>query len=246
MNTTDLVYIVRTVIDDTVEPYLVSDEDIVTYLSEAQKDFAEQTYCLFSATTETTSSTSGNAWVDIPSNVLTLRALVTESGAYIRPVTTIELDYGHFSVGGGAVKQSTWRALTGTPKFAVTDQSSTQVRLVPAPTTGATYTVEAYIRPDDLSIATGSEVDPVIPNEYHEDLVAGAVYRLYGSQNVDLFDPDKSVEWRMKWNDIIMRAINQLDTARRVITRRFVLPKTMDYKPTVLGDTQQAAPKQQQ
>ena len=246
MNTEDLVYLVRTVIDDTVEPYLVSDEDIVTYLSEAQKDFAEQTYCLFSAITETASSTDDEAWVDIPDNVLTLRALVTSTGAYIRPVTTIELDYGHFSVGGGAIKQNTWRALKGTPKFAVTDQSSTKVRLVPAPTTGATYTVEAYIRPADLSIASGAVVNPVIPDEYQEDLVAGAVYRLYGSQNVELYDPNKSVEWRMKWNDIIMRAINQLDTSRRVVTRRFVLPKTMEFKPTVLGDTQQPATKQQQ
>lgn len=246
MKTTELLALVRTTIDDTIEPYLVSDADIVTYLSEAQKDFAEQTYCLFSATTETTSATSGNAWVDIPSNVILLRALVTSSGAYIRPVTTVELDYGHFSAGSGAVKQNTWRALTGSPKFAVTDQSSTQVRLVPAPTANATYTVEAYIRPEDLSIDSGAEIDPVIPNEYQEDLVAGAVYRLYGSQNVELFDPNKSVEWRMRWNDVIMRAINQLDTARRVVTRRFVLPKTMDFKPTVLGSAEPPAQQNQQ
>jgi hypothetical protein len=205
---------------------MVSDADLLFALNSAQSDFAEQTFCLFSGTADTITTTVNDPWVDKPAKTLSVRALVRSDGSYIRPVTTVEMDYGHFSSSGLAVKQDTWRALTGNPKFAVTDQSKTKLRLVPMPTTVDTLTVEAYMLPADIT-ATAS---PEIPEEYHSDLLAGAASILYGSQNVEIFDANSSQEWQAKWFGAIEKAKDQLDTARRVVVRNFKLPRTIEYR----------------
>lgn len=241
MTVADFITQVRIVIDDTVAPYLISDDDIVYALNAAQSDFAEQTYCLFSGADLEVEATANSPWVELPERILAVRALVNANGSYIRPVTTVEMDYGHFSVSGLAIRQDAWRALKGVPRFAVTDQSKSKLRLVPMPATSATLTLEAYMLPAPI---TGIEVPgeeegdpaipvvPEIPSEYHQDLIAGVASILYGTQNVEIFDPNKSQEWMMKWQMAISKAQDQLDTARRVVARNFKLPRTMEYRAT--------------
>lgn len=227
MTISELITQIRIVIDDTVQPYLVSDDDIVFSIDSAQSDFAEQTYCLFSGADLAVEAVANSPWVDLPSGVLGVRALVNSNGSYIRPVTTVEMDFGHFSSSGLAIRQETWRALTGTPKFAVTDQSKEKLRLVPKPTANTTLTLEAYMLPTKISALTDTLE---IPNEYHPDLIAGAARILYGTQNVEIFDPNKSQEWAVKWQMALETAKEQLDTARRVVIRNFRLPRTMEYR----------------
>lgn len=241
MTVTELIAQIRIITDDTVMPYLMSDDDIVFAIDTAQSDFAEQTYCLFSGADLTVTATAGSPWVTLPSNVLGVRALVNADGSYIRPVTTVEMDFGHFASSGLAIRQDTWRALSGTPKFAVTDQSKDKIRLVPKPTANATLTLEAYMLPTKLDdAATPLE----IPSEYHADLIAGAAKILYGTQNVEIFDQNKSQEWAAKWQMALEAAKEQLDTARRVVIRNFRLPRTMEYRNAQLvqQSEQQAKP----
>lgn len=227
MTIPELIAQIRIIIDDTVQPYMVSDEDIVFAIDSSQSDFAEQTYCLFSGADLTVEATENSPWVTLPSNVLGVRALVNADGSYIRPVTTVEMDFGHFSSSGLAIRQDTWRALSGTPKFAVTDQSKDKLRLVPKPSADVTLTLEAYMLPTKIDDAADLLE---IPSEYHSDLIAGAAKILYGTQNVEIFDPNKSQEWAIKWQMALDVAKEQLDTARRVVIRNFRLPRTMEYR----------------
>lgn len=239
MTIADLITRTRIVIDDVVPPYLVSDDDIIHAINTSQSDFAEQTYCMFSGADLTTATVAGDPWVEIPANTLAVRALVNADGSYIRPVTTVEMDFGHFSSSGLAIRQDTWRALSGTPKFAVTDQAKSKLRLVPKPTAVTTLTIEAYMLPTPIT-ATTDVLE--IPSEYHADLITGAARILYGTQNVEIFDPNKSQEWLLKWQMALETAKEQLDTARRVVIRNFKLPRTMEYRNT---QTMMQAPTEQ-
>jgi len=235
MNTTELVALARTNMDDVVEPYFLSDAQITEALSDAQVDFAEYTLSVVDASSLSVAVTTGDPWVDLPANVLEVRTLYDAStGNQVRPVLMQELDNGFFTVGGtqNSANFSNWRALTGTPKFAVQDMDPGKLRLVPSPTADATLQLEAFVRPAILSLDEGSPVDPVIPQQYQRDLVSGALAYLYSIQDNEIYDPNLAQYWRGLWADTLNSAMVALRSSYRQYHRKFPLPRTFQYRET--------------
>ena len=238
MTTAELLVLLRIKFADTVEPYLASDDDCVGALSRAQNTFASETLCIFDAS-ETSSATKDDPYVTLPEGTVWVKAALFGS-TLLRVVTQHELDYGYFSLNGSESDSrfSNWRNKTGTPKFLVTDLGSLTSRLVPYPAANGTVTLERYRLPVELHLTTQ---DPEIPAQFHRDLITGALIYIYGIQDADVFDPQKSLDFLAKWQLILDGAKIQLQTDLRRQERQLDLPpdtKFVQGKSNIIGSNQ--------
>lgn len=229
-----LIQHIRVKLDDIVEPYLVSDADVIRALDVAQFQFAEQTFCLYDASSATVTTVAENPWVAVPDNVLRLRNLVRPTGEVVRPTTLAELEYGYARFEDNPLPTATWRALTGAPRFAVTDMEPTRLRLVPIPTAVETLQIEAFIAPPSL-IPVDNE--PAIGERWLHDLIYGALMQIYSMQDTELYSPEASEQYRQRWEQALTIAIETLGRKQRDITRRFRLPRTLERNTSILGAT---------
>jgi len=220
MTTIELLALLRITFDDTVTPYLVSDIDCLRALSRAQNDFAAETLCIFDGLTSVV-ATQNDPYIILPEGTVWVKAALYDS-ILLKVVTQHELDYGYFSLNGGesSSRFSNWRNQTGTPKFLSTDLGALTSRLVPFPNVSGTITLERYRLPVELTLIQ----NPEIAIQYHNDLIIGALVHLYGIQDADVYDPQKSLESLTKWHLILDRAKIQLQTELRRQERRLDLP----------------------
>ena len=227
MTITELIALVRLKLDDTVEPYRVPDAAIADELNWAQADFARATLAIFLSEDTTTST----AWVSLPERLLFIKTLII-GNAQVRPVGVHELDYGYFTLDGTeAANFSAWRAATGTPKFAVVDLEADRARLVPAPTTETTVTIEGYALPIPMDL--DADDSPSIPLGFHQSLATGALASLYASEDVEVVDAGQVQKYQADWQQVLTRGRAQLRTDLRLQIRSMNLPRGFAF------DTQQ-------
>lgn len=246
MNTVELVMVVREKLDDLVEPYLVSDVDMVEALNRAQKEFVRSTYSTF--VENTAPITDASPWVDVPANVLIVRSVI-HNDKQLRVVTTHEMDFGYFRTTGdmSSTRWTNWRAVSGTPRFAITDMGPGQLRLVPRPDVTAVsddpnITLEGYGVPDPMDLTS---VNPNVPMQYEEDLALGALFHIYSNQDTDFFDVNQAQNYFQLWKGVIRDAQAALNTAVRVQQRNLRLPR--GFAPTMpTADSAVQPPPQQQ
>lgn len=220
MNTADLLALLRITFDDTVPPYLVSDEVCLQALDKAQYDFAAETLCIFDGQTPVAVN-QDEAYVNLPEGTVWVKAALYDS-TLLTVVTQHELDYGYFSFEGieNLKPLTNWRTQTGEPKFLVTDLGASTCRLVPFPDVAGTLGIERYRLPIDLSLVQ----DPEIAVQFHKDLITGALITLYQIQDVDVFDPQKALGYFNMWQLILGKAKIQLQTDLRKQERILNLP----------------------
>lgn len=225
MTSVELLTLLRITFDDTVEPYLVSDVVCLQALSRAQESFAAETLCIFDGLA-TVAVTQNDPYIILPEGTVWVKVALYGS-ILLNTVTQHELDYGYFSLNGGesSSRFSNWRSQVGTPKFLVTDLGSLTSRLVPTPKVAGTVTLERYRLPTELSLLQ----DPEIAIQYHRDLITGALVYLYEIQDVDVYDPQKTLESLTKWHLILDRAKVQLQTDLRRQERRLDLPPGVEF-----------------
>lgn len=224
MTTAELITLVRQIIDDTVEPYLLTDEQIRTALANAEKEFALATLSNFKRSS--VSITAGSPWADIPTDFIFVRSVLLDN-TQLRVVTTHEMDYGFFDLGPGedAVRWSQWREGEGTPKFAITDMGPDQLRLVPIPAADETLEVEGFGVPVSLDLA-GS---PMIPSTFHEALRLGAVHRIYAMQDTEIGNQERAVQYLNLWMQEIGLARQTLQSEKRAQSRMMSLPRGFEF-----------------
>jgi hypothetical protein len=237
MTTVELLALLRTTFDDTVEPYLVSDVDCLQALSRAQSDFAAETLCIFDGLT-TVDAIENNPYITLPEGTVWIKAALYNS-ILLKTATQHELDYGYFSFNGveNVSILSNWRGQIGIPKFLVTDLGSLTSRLVPFPSVSGTITLERYRLPAELSLIQ----DPEIVIQYHRDLITGALVHLYEIHDADVYDPQKSLKSYTKWQLILSGAKVQLQTDLRRQERRLDLPQVVNFiqgKSNIIGSNQ--------
>jgi len=209
--TTALIQQVRYKLDDVVVPYLVSDAQIIEQLNWAQTTFAERTLCLSDSTNFPFSYTPGTEWLDLDEQILKIRFLVRADGSLIKPVSRAEIDHGFVTSDYGLRAIENWRTLTGRPVYAVTDLETYRVRLVPTPNVAESGYIECYRFPTSLDTST----DPEIPPRWHALLVDGAVMQLYRLQDVELYNPQESETWEMRWERGLAEALAALERSQR-------------------------------
>jgi hypothetical protein len=228
MDTPALIMVVREKLDDLVEPYLVSDVDIVESLNRAQKEFVRSTYSTF--VENTAPLIADSPWVEVPANVLIVRSVI-HGDAQLRVVTSHEMELGYFKVRTTSEmtteRWTNWRSQTGTPRFAITDVGPGKLRLVPTPNAAATVisptvTIEGYGVPDPMDLAG---TPPNVPLQFLEDLATGALFHLYSNQDAELFNANQAQSYFQLWQHVIQDAQVALGTRLRVQQRGMRLPR---------------------
>lgn len=224
MTTVELITLVRQIIDDTVEPYLLTDEQIRTALANAEKEFALATLSNFKRSS--VSITAGSPWAVIPTDFIFIRSVLL-GNIQLRVVTTHEMDYGFFDLGPGetSMRWTNWREEEGIPKFAITDMGPDQLRFVPIPSTDETLEVEGFSVPVSLNLA-GS---PTIPSIFHEALRLGAVHRIYAMQDAEIGNQERAAQYLNLWMQEVGLARQTLQSEKRAQSRMISLPRGFEF-----------------
>ena len=137
----------RSDMEDTVEPYLWSDVEIIEYFDEAQDEFCQEVDILNKEITLT--FTTSDPWIAIPSYVTRIRDVETTDGRTVSLYNHEEFlecmktdDYGIYSLA------TDWKQKTGPyPEALITDTDEDRARSYPIPTADGTLTATVYRRP---------------------------------------------------------------------------------------------------
>ena len=221
MNTVELIDRVKLRLDDKIAPRVFNDAAILIALNDAQNEFALRTLSIFSGD-ETVVVTDGSPWIVLPAGTCWVLAAWLDPAAPIRLVTQHELEYGYFELNGveASARHSGWRAATGTPTFLVTDLGPHAARLVPSPTADASLYIERY----RLPVAITDAIDPEIAEQYHPDLVIGALAYLFAIPDVETYDKQEAIVQKNVWESRLQIAEQLLQTALRVRMRAIPPP----------------------
>lgn len=235
MTTQELIAAIRVRLSDETAPPKVTTATILEQLSFTQVEFARLTLVLFDE--NTASITANSPWLTLAGDMFLVKTVIL-AGKQLRPVTSSELDFGYYSFNNieNSSRFGDWRAAVGTPKFIVTDMYADRVRLVPIPDSNSTVSVEGYIVPPDVFFdetpgSTTPPVNPLIPELYHEVLLAGTLLRLYMLFEVEILNPSKAQIYAVQWQQGLAEAQNTLQTALRRQTRLMELPRGFTFVP---------------
>lgn len=182
----DLRSLYRTLADDKVADYLLSDADFLAFLNEAQDEACLRSDLLLDKTSAFCTIT-----VVVNTSSYTLNAsiyglayvrLIDAGGVYTRLTSTTYDDLTR--------DDPSWREQTGPPTAYV--QTNNTIELTPVPDAAATLKLEAYRLPARLTIDTSV---PEINATLHNALLNWVLYRVYSSPDVDLSNPRKAAEF---------------------------------------------------
>jgi hypothetical protein len=199
---------IRARLDDSSEPYLISDTLLAEALDDAQREYAKRTLCLRDASNYSITVTADEPLYDVDPLIMSIRsARLATSLRNVVPTTLAQIserigtpDYGLFT--------SNWQDATGTPEFAITDMETDKIRLVPIPTyTSETMNLIVYLYPTPI---TALDVELTIPDRMRPDLVAGALHRLYRIEDAEIYDPKAADRWGRDWAEKLHRAESDL------------------------------------
>lgn len=181
MTLEELLLAYRVAAEDTVAPYLVSDEQAMEWLNEAENEAALRMRLLHE------SASAAVCEIDVSSgtSVYALHPALFEltHTAFRLDGTTERTPVRLVSTGWLDQKVPCWRDETGTPLYAV--QLETTIRLVPEPDANGTLLLEGYRLPLN---PMDDEDSPEIHKAHHRYLVEWALYRTYSVPDTELQD----------------------------------------------------------
>ena len=221
MNTVELIDRVKLRLDDKIVPRVFNDAAVLIALNDAQNEFALRTLSIFEGD-QSVAVTDGSPWVALPAGTCWVLAAWLDPAAPVRLVTQHELEYGYFELNGveSSARHSGWRSATGTPAFLVTDLGPHAARLVPSPTADDLLFIERY----RLPVVMTTTVDPEIAEQYHPDLVIGALAYLFAVPDTETYDKEEALLQRRAWESRLQIAEQLLQTALRVRMRAIPPP----------------------
>ena len=184
MNISALQTLFRAQIRDKVAPYLISEDEFLMYLSEAQEEAVVRADLLNDRTSgiTTVNVKAGIESYDIDGSIYGITT------AYLVDLTSGE-HYPLSVVTDGEIDNiyPLWREETERPLFIVHNNSSIQL----SPKTDADYTlrIECQVMPDQIT-SVGCELQ--LSDIHHKRLLHWVNYRTYATQDNELFDKTKS------------------------------------------------------
>ena len=187
MKLAELIKRFRTLAHDTVEPYFTSDDILTAWLNDAVSEAAIRGRLIHVS--------------DDPA-VCEIQVL-SGSSRYDLHETLYELSRTWFDPANGAIGRSVylvstetldntyypdWRTMTGTPQFAVQDDTS--IRLIPTPDVDGVLRLEGYCVPMvDMVLPTDA---PKIHRAHHVHLVQWALHKAFSVPDTEFFDAERS------------------------------------------------------
>ncbi|KJA11295.1 hypothetical protein RP29_06100 [Acidovorax temperans] len=190
MTVEELLAAFRSDLDDTLEAYLWSDQDLIRYLNDAVQEANERAFLTEDRTTDAVCSISvvpGLSTYSLHPSVLMVKR-VTLDGRLLDESSVEALD----------AESPSWESRTGRPRLFITEQASGRqpeaIRLVPVPQTVGTLRLTVYrgaLKP--LSEDRGLE-KPEIPARFHEGLRHWVYRCAYLKHDTETMNREKALE----------------------------------------------------
>jgi len=207
--------------EDTVKPYLFSDESLLRKLTEAERQVCNRGNYLFDDSNP--EYTRINLIDGFQSYQLSTKVTVVEKvifdGVPLVKKTKEELDRDY----------STWRTdttLTGnTVYYAISGKTIYFSRIPDSTDDGKIVYLEVYRLPDENIKTENQEFE--IPEEYHRDLIWWVLYECYQKSDIDIFDKDKALQYLDIFNVIFGPPVSA-----RVRQHQFESPRSMTLRPS--------------
>jgi hypothetical protein len=184
MTQSELIAAFRSLADDTVETYLWSDDEVRTYLCEAEKEAATRAKLLFDDSSVLYSQVTlavGQSTYVLNPLVLTVQR-VTLAGEKLTKKTKAILD----------AEIPDWETTTGTPLYYILQDQS--IRVVPIPEATGTLHTDVVRLPVIMK-----ERGPEIHSRYHFKLLDWALHLAYSRRDADTFDPIKAMNYESRF-----------------------------------------------
>jgi len=198
--------------EDTVEPYLWSDEEVTEYFDEAQDEFCQMVDVINKEIS--IDYTTDDAWVDIPEYVTRIRDVEDSDGRMIPlynheewPEVVRTDDYGSWIVA------SNWKEKTGAPEALITDITADKARVYPVPTEDGTLTATVYRRPLESLIDT--EEFEVTDLQHQRCLLYKARSLGYLKHDTETFDAAKAGEFEGIFMNKVEEIKSRVSRSRR-------------------------------
>ena len=198
MNANELADYFRSQVRDDVAPYLWSDEEVLTYMNEAQKMFVRLTNGIYDVSSAacTVTVTAGQKYSTINPAVLEIR-----KAYYIQPVTLYKrelkiINLGNTSTLGtwdyGVYHNPSLEDLPGVVDHMVVGEERGKVRWIHVPTENAT--VQLAIARLPLTSLSETQLTLEVSDEHHVNLIEWMKHLAYNKQDGDAFNPRVSAE----------------------------------------------------
>jgi hypothetical protein len=197
----------RSLANDKIDPYFISDEEYLDFLTEASREAARELLCLPSAEQEVLSAQAGTSWLFPSENLIKPRHLVYEDGHIVRPepASTLERLYGD---------ESAWQRETARQAdVVVTDLMDGAWYLFPTPTEDAPLSFVGWVYPPFVT-----EVDDALelPDEVAQYLYLGMLAQAFMVEDADgMYDAEQGRNYLARWEDRKRRLLGMWERDRR-------------------------------
>jgi len=181
MNVKELIANYRRLSDDTVQPYFWSDQELIGYANQVERDAAGRGKLIMDVETSDVCRyrvRAGQPIIELDPRVVEVRRarlLAQDKALAIRGWREIE------------ELTPNWDSTTGTPAVAMPDLKSACLYLSPTPTADDSLTCAIFRLP--LNDMAAPDDSPEINPRYHLNLVHGMLAIGYGKHDSECFDP---------------------------------------------------------
>lgn len=184
----ELITLTRELIRDEVSPFLWSNETILRYLQEAEREMCKKTHVLLD-TTLTVDITTGTKTVVLPQNILQVLAARVQGEDF--PLRQSRAT--HFET---HLNERT----TGTPRCFTMGLGNKRMSVYPEPDADITVEYLAAIYPANQFTDTSS---PAVPAEHHHILGSYAAYRCLRTKDPDGEELQEHMVYRQEWGEYL-------------------------------------------
>lgn len=213
----ELVTLFRGEVDDTVAPYLWSDDEVYFYLDLAQKKFARLTRIFQDGSTAAVTQvavTAAEPFVDLDPRVLEVRRAKLSDGSVVEVRNLNEMDEVYGELDYGVPMSPRWETSTGTPRYMVMDIEEGRGRLAPIPV--ANDTLSLYVeRLPLLDITVDSVSLEVRDSEDQYALLSWMKKLAYNKTDSQTYNPQLSTEAALEFTHYCSERKAELGNKRR-------------------------------
>lgn len=185
MTLEELINSFRIMASDKVEPYFWSDEEVVSFINEAQHEAAIRGRLLY-AVAEPLLITEGQPVYQMPKGMYEPNLAIYDGNddldvrrLLFRSMKSLDME-----------NEAGWQSKKGTPKYlAITDN---WCRIVPIPEKSGSVLIEGYRLPEQMLLSEADTVEPEIAQQHHGYLVYWALHKAFSIPDTEVFDPQRS------------------------------------------------------
>lgn len=205
MTSDELLTLLRQELADTIEPFLWSDEELLTYLDDAQVMLARKTDGIPDASTPAVTQlaiTPGVEWYPLHAKVLKVRTATRLSdGGRLEVLTpeTAERNGVRFNGTRGPVR------------VAVQGFEDRKLRVWPIPSVADTLSLAVF----RLPLRSLLDADPEVAEHHHLHLLLWARSRAYLKQDAETFDKGRSEDFEARFGVYCREVVREQSRLRR-------------------------------